>query len=172
MPARGSGRSSSRCTIVSGCTRRWPTGRPPSSKQTCNSLPPPRDGRKLLRSQPVPSFVSHTRGALHGRTQPRPVARQDLDRGSTGRERAAKKIQAIYRGKWDGITMQALATARERPPAQKQGITGKKQRKKQGAEQWKQADIRARADASPGHIDTPQKQIARRREAPSAHIQD
>ena len=39
--------------------------------------------------------------------------------------------------------------------------------KKQGAEQWKQADIRARADASPGHIDTPQKQspAAERRRA-------
>jgi hypothetical protein len=44
--------------------------------------------------------------------------------------------------------------------------------RKQGAEQWKQAEIQARADASPGHIDTPQKTIARRREAPGAHIQD
>jgi hypothetical protein len=43
---------------------------------------------------------------------------------------------------------------------------------KQCAEQWKQSEIRARADASPGHIDTPQKQIARRREAPGAHVQD
>jgi hypothetical protein len=44
--------------------------------------------------------------------------------------------------------------------------------KKQCAEQWKQSDIRARADASPDHIGTPQKQIARRREAPGVHVQD
>jgi hypothetical protein len=44
--------------------------------------------------------------------------------------------------------------------------------RKTGAEQWKQAEIQARADASPGHIDTPQKTIARRREAPGAHVQD
>src|SRR5262249_25758920 len=39
--------------------------------------------------------------------------------------------------------------------------------KKQGAEQWKQAEIRARADASPGHIDTPHKEspAAERRRA-------
>jgi hypothetical protein len=46
-----------------------------------------------------------------------------------------------------------------------------KQWKKQCAEQWKQSAIRARADASPGHI-APQKQIARRREAPGAHVRD
>src|SRR5690242_4263908 len=53
--------------------------------------------------------------------------------------------------------------AREKAPAQEQWITGKKQ----GAEQWKQAEIRARADASPGHIGTPQKQspAAERRRA-------
>jgi putative transposase len=66
-PATGSGRSSNRSTIVSDCTRRWPIGRRPSSKQACNSLRPPRGGRKLLRSQPVPSFVSHPKGALHTR---------------------------------------------------------------------------------------------------------
>jgi hypothetical protein len=39
--------------------------------------------------------------------------------------------------------------------------------KKQCAEQWKQSGIRARADASPGHIDAPQKQspAAERRRA-------
>src|ERR1700756_2425036 len=39
--------------------------------------------------------------------------------------------------------------------------------KRQCAEQWKQSEIRARADASPGHIDTPQKQspAAERRRA-------
>ena len=39
--------------------------------------------------------------------------------------------------------------------------------KKQRAGQWKQSEIRARADASPGHIDTPQKQspAAERRRA-------
>src|ERR1700686_4717987 len=39
--------------------------------------------------------------------------------------------------------------------------------KKQCAEQWKQSEIRARADASPGHIDTLQKQspAAERRRA-------
>src|ERR1700746_4127228 len=39
--------------------------------------------------------------------------------------------------------------------------------KKQCAEQWKQSEIRARADVSPGHIDTPQKQspAAERRRA-------
>jgi hypothetical protein len=47
----------------------------------------------------------------------------------------------------------------------------REQWKKQCAEQWKQSDIRARADASPGHIDTT-KTIARRREAPGAHVQD
>jgi hypothetical protein len=38
--------------------------------------------------------------------------------------------------------MQGPATAREKPPAQEQGRTGKKQ----FAEQWKQSDIRARPD--------------------------
>jgi hypothetical protein len=39
--------------------------------------------------------------------------------------------------------------------------------KKQCAEQWKQSEIRARADASPGHIDSPRKQspAAERRRA-------
>jgi hypothetical protein len=39
--------------------------------------------------------------------------------------------------------------------------------KKQGAEQWKQAEIQARAGASPGQIDVPQKQspAAERRRA-------
>jgi len=45
-------------------------------------------------------------------------------------------------------------------------------RKKQGEEQWKKADIRVSAAASPGHIDSPTNKIARRREAPGAHIQD
>jgi hypothetical protein len=42
-----------------------------------------------------------------------------------------------------------------------------KQWKKQCAEQWKRLEIRARPDASPGHIDTPQKQspAAERRRA-------
>jgi hypothetical protein len=42
-----------------------------------------------------------------------------------------------------------------------------KQWKKQCAEQWKRSEIRARPDASPGHIDTPQKQspAAERRRA-------
>lgn len=34
------------------------------STQTCNSMLPPRGGRMLLRSQPVPSFVSQPRGAV------------------------------------------------------------------------------------------------------------
>jgi hypothetical protein len=44
--------------------------------------------------------------------------------------------------------------------------------KKQCAEQWKLPDIRACAEASPGHIDNPTKTIARRREAPGAQIRD
>jgi hypothetical protein len=43
-----------------------------------------------------------------------------------------------------------------------------KQWKKQCAEQWKQSDIRVRADASR----QPQKRITRRREAPGAYVQD
>jgi hypothetical protein len=39
---------------------------------------------------------------------------------------AAKKIQAIYRGKCDGITIQGPETAREKPPAQKQRQTMEK----------------------------------------------
>jgi hypothetical protein len=38
--------------------------------------------------------------------------------------------------------------------------------------QKEQSEIRACADASPGHIDTPQKQIAHRREAPGENVQD
>jgi hypothetical protein len=38
-------------------------------------LRPPRGGRKLLRSQPVSSFVSHHRGAVHLFHQ-RPYRRQ------------------------------------------------------------------------------------------------
>jgi hypothetical protein len=53
-------------------------------------------------------------------------------------EELPRKIQAIYRGKCAPITMQGPATAREKPPAQEQGRTGKKQ----FAEQWKQSDIR------------------------------
>jgi len=50
-------------TIAAVRTRPWATARRPCSNKTCNSKRPPRGGRPLLRSQSVPSFVSHHRGA-------------------------------------------------------------------------------------------------------------
>src|SRR5215510_9647582 len=46
--------------------------------------------------------------------------------------RAEKKYRRFTGGKWDGITMQVLATAREKPPAQEQGITGKNRAQNNG----------------------------------------
>jgi hypothetical protein len=74
---------------------------------------PTRRGRKRLLAT---NFVSHPRGAVH---------------------LPETKIQAIYRENAMPITMQRLVLTREKPPAQEQGETGKKQ----GAEQWKQAKI-------------------------------
>jgi hypothetical protein len=83
--------------------------------------------------------------------------------GRTAIENFSEKIQWIYNGKCAPITMQGLATAREKPPAQEQW----KNNKKQCAEQWKQSEIRAHADRILGHSDALQKQspAAERRRA-------
>src|ERR1700722_8286649 len=57
-------------------------------------------------------------------------------------KRAAAKIQSICNGKCGPITMQRLARAAEKPPAQEQWQAMEKQR----AEQWKQSKIRTRGD--------------------------
>jgi len=73
-----------------------------------------------------------------------------------------KKIQAIYRSDARRITGQGLAMAREKPPAQEQGGTGKKQAQKNG----KQSEIGVRADASPAYRHpTKQSPAAERRRA-------
>jgi hypothetical protein len=47
-----------------------------------------------------------------------------------------------------------------------------KQWKKQCEEQWKQSEIRRRADASPSQIDSPQQQTPAAERVPGAHVQD
>jgi len=64
--------------------------------------------------------------------------------------------------------MQDFARLEKRRPRSNNG----EQWKKQCAGQWKQSDIRVRADASPAHIAPQHKQIARRRKAPGAQVQD
>jgi hypothetical protein len=78
-------------------------------------------------------------------------------------ENFSGKIQSIYNGKSAPITMQGLVTAREKPPAQEQWKTMKKTMRRT----METVGNPARADASPGHVDTPQKQspAAERRRA-------
>src|SRR6202040_1559743 len=64
-PATRSAPSSKTSTIAADCIRHCRIDRRPSSKQTCNSLRPPPSDPRLLPMQPVPSFVSHRRGAVH-----------------------------------------------------------------------------------------------------------
>src|SRR5712691_13309965 len=84
-------------------------------------------------------FVPHRRAAVHLLLRSKPVGCAlvkkpvvEKYRRFTGRQGAPNtgKVIEIAKEKADG--------------------------KKQGAEQGKQAEIRAHADASPGHVDTPQ----------------
>src|SRR5690242_11150323 len=63
-PKTRSAPSSKTSIIVADYIRHWRINRPPSSKQTCNSLRSPPSDPRLLPMQPVPSFVSQRRGAV------------------------------------------------------------------------------------------------------------
>jgi hypothetical protein len=82
--------------------------------------------------------------------------------------RAAKKYRRFTEGKAHQLQCKAL---QRREKSRRRKNNGK-QGKNRTQNNWKQAEIQAHADASPGRIDTPQKTIARRREAPGAHVQD
>jgi hypothetical protein len=76
-----------------------------------------------------------------------------------------------FRKKYNGFTMEDARPLQCKALRGQEKSLRRKNNGKQCEEQWKQSGIRARADASPRHIDATQS-IARRREAPGAHVQD
>ena len=170
---------------VSGWTSCW--------KEICKSAPVIPARRSMSQGFPLPALPRLRAGRSHMKACERLAMRVPrASRGATcccDRNRVSRFVShrrgwpsgLFFLGeragkKYNRFTMEIARqlqckALRRREKSRRRNNNGK-QWKKQCAEQWKRADVRARADASPGHIDTPHKQIARRREAPDAHVQD